>query len=349
MGILEGGKRDTRSQTKGLWVTACALIALTILAPAQANSDRGPAFTSPDDKQSLMPPGWSKQPVRHATKNHSADLVVSLDQQMFPMFEPVIRQYAAKHGLDIHVRAGTCGISSGLLLRKQIDIGGYCCPPGKNDRLPGLTFHTIGIASLALITHPDSPVNNLTLAQARSIYRGHARNWPSVGKGASSGNLIQPVGRLHCKTRPGHWRLLLKNQDKFSTRLREVGAIPDMVSQVAGLKDAIGYESLWMLQQYQKRGRTKVLTIDGIRPNNKPALLKGRYPIYRTYSMTTWETGPASSEIAKRLVQHLIEQGNRIDPKYGLVTARELRNAGWHFRGDELIAEPKRATQAKRD
>lgn len=290
-----------------------------------------------------MKEGWEKRIVKHDPSLGNPDIAVSLDQQMFPAIEPLIKKYAAEHDLDIDVTYGTCGISSGLLSRKKIDIGGFCCAPGMTDRLPGLRFHTIGIAALALIVNTENPINNITIEQARNIFRGDIRRWSELktdGKGPGANAPVQPVGRLHCKLRPGHWRLLLDNEDLFSPGIEEVGAIPDMIMQVSMNERAIGFETLWMTRRFQHQGRVKPLMINGFDPDVPSYLISGKYPLYRVYNLTTWEGENVENEHAGELVDYLIKKAGDIEKKYSLVPAAHLRRAGWKFIGDELIGGP---------
>lgn len=100
-----------------------------------------------------VPGGWSEKPIKHLAKYQDVDLVVSLGQQSHPLFRDLIPQYAKQNNLKIAFEQGTCGITSGRLLKKRVDVGAYCCPPGKNDRLPGLKFYSLGISPIALVVH----------------------------------------------------------------------------------------------------------------------------------------------------------------------------------------------------
>jgi hypothetical protein len=151
-------------------------------------------------------------------------------------------------------------------------------------------------------------------------------------------HLIQPVARLHCKTRPGHWRLLLKNEDMFSPRMYEVGVIPDMISQISNNSAAIGYETLFMLKVHRKNGRVKVLSIDGHHPSEHDYVLAGKYPLYRTYNLTTWENH--DNQLATELVEYLTRHVSEHYKEYGFVPVNQLRKAGWKFRDSELNGAP---------
>jgi hypothetical protein len=303
----------------------------------------GPAFTDLSEIME-MPAEWREQPIKYDPSVGKADLVITLDQHLYPAFLPLIRKYEKEHNLRIFINEGTCGISAGLLSRKAADIGGFCCPPGLTDRLPGLQFHTVGISALALLVHPDNPVDNITIEQAQQIFMGDIDRWSKLmtadgGRGANQP--IQPIGRLHCKLRPGHWRLLLDNQDLFSASLREVGAIPDMITKVASSQKAIGYEVLWNLKRYKERGRVKALKIDDHSPFDKGELASGRYPLYRVYNLTTWNGDRVANPEAQKLVEYILQHSKRLDKDHSIIPASLLRQAGWKFEGNELVGGPK--------
>jgi phosphate transport system substrate-binding protein len=318
----------------------CLVFALPFCTSVSADPPdglRGEAFTDPSKIQE-MPEGWEERPIEHYTQVEKADLVVTLDQHLYPAILPLIQDYASQKGLKIVVTKGTCGISAGRLVGKSVDIGGFCCPPGKEDRLPGLRFHTLGIEPILLIVHPDNPVDDITMDEARRIFRGEIYHWSELG----GRNLpIKTVGRLHCKLRPGHWKLLLDNEDLFSPRLTEVGTIPDMITLVSSNRGAIGYEAFQMVRRYQDRWKVKVLKIDGLDPNDSGNLSSGEYPLYRILNITTWEGAHVENPDAQRLVNYLLEKVETLHDTFGIIPASALRKAGWKFEGDELVGEPR--------
>ncbi len=101
----------------------------------------------------------------------------------------------------------------------------------------------------------DAALDDLSLQQARRIFRGEISDWSALGGRLKEAGPrpIHVIGRRHCKLRPGHWRLLLAQQDLFSRDLLEVGTIKDMIASVSTDPLAIGYETLWMVQRYRGR------------------------------------------------------------------------------------------------
>ncbi len=333
-----------------LWRTSLIPLIFVILLVTEAHAEDSPLkglagspFTDATQIQE-MSDSWKKQSIKYDSSVDNADLVVTIDQQMYLAFLPIMQKYAKEYDLKIDINRGTCGLSAGELTRKSVDIGGFCCPPGITDRLPGLQFHTLGIAAIALIVHPDNPIDNITINQARKIFMGDIYLWADMiteDRLKKTHRLIQPIGRLHCKLRPGHWRLLLDNEDLFSPSLYEVGAIPDMILQVAINPRAIGYEILWMTSYYQDKGNVKILKINGYSPYERSHVISTDYPLYRVYNLTTWEGKNVANPHAQKLIDYLMQQSKHIEGKFSFIPVSSLRQAGWKFKGNELVGAPK--------
>lgn len=312
----------------------CALGAL-MLSVAEAR-DNGPSFT--DNKHIVtMPAAWGKKPIRYEEWARGAEIAVSLDQQLYPAFAQRLKDFASKKGINLAVTEGTCGVSAGMMSRKSVDIGAFCCPPGFSDRLPDMKFITMGIAAISLITHASNPVSNVTADQARRVFNGDIYRWSELEGANGNHKPIQTVGRLHCKTRPGHWRLLLDNEDLFGANLQEVGAIPDMLSRVASVKRAIGFETMWMVKHYGYEGKVRALTIDGVGADNYEKILAGKYPMYRTYNIAVWTKKELGNKLAPEVITFLRQLVEKEGASFGIIPASHLRKAGWKFDGEELI------------
>lgn len=319
------------------------IICLSSVAFADSGSDFGVAFTNPEETFP-MPKEWEAQGIKYEDWASGADISVSLEQDVYQTILPMIEKYARDNKLKIAVKEGTCGIAAGALAKKTTDIGGFCCPAGREDRFAGLKYHTLGIVSIVFLVHPGNPVEGLTSAKLRDIYNGKLNWWSQIkdasGKPGPNWN-IKAVARLHCPKRPGHWRLMIDGAEGFGARVIEVGSIPDMISSVAGNKDAIGWEVLSMVAKYGSLGKVKELDIDGLSPHDTDALASGAYPFYRVYNITTWTSPTAGNKKADQLVEYLKSEMRNIDPaKFGFVSAERLRKAGWRFTGEELTGGP---------
>jgi phosphate transport system substrate-binding protein len=322
----------------------CLFMLICCALPAQSYaSEHGNIAFGDPDYLVKMDAQWQNKPLTYNKSAGDADLVISLGQQTYPALHQMVEDFAASKKIKIAIQQGTCGVSAKKLARKEIDIGAFCCPPGNTDRLPGIEFHTIGISPIALITNPANDISDLTTTEARNIFSGKIISWSEVPVEDDiklPGRNIEPVVRLHCKKRPGHWRLLLDNEDMFSPDIREVGVIPDMIKEVADNEAAIGFETVYMLEVYEDKGKVKILSIDGHDPADLRYLLSADYPIYRTYNLTMWTTAQTKKELAGELLAAITEFIERHGDRYGIIPSSKLRTAGWKFRRDELIGEP---------
>lgn len=348
-------RRSARTTTcaRSWGLILCALLCGIVAAPPSARGadERlqrvgGEAFTDPDDRVE-MPPEWVKKRIGREAWSRGTDVAITLDQHLYAALLPLIQRYAREHRLAVAVKEGTCGVTTGLLARKMADVGGFCCPPAKSDRLPGIQHHTVGIAALALLVNPSNPVEHVTLDQARALFQGRIERWSELrtARGSAGPDVrVQPVIRLHCPSRPGHWRLLLDHEELFAPNAQEVSAIPDMIRAVAADRRAVGHEVMYMTRLFVEQGKTKPLRIDGASPLEPDRLVAGDYPLYRTFVITTWENPESANPRARALVAHLLKavDAGALDPRLGIVPSARLRDAGWKFRGDELVGEPGR-------
>ena len=325
-------------------VTFCCASIISSAAVAEhdrTNPLRGTEFTDPKLIFD-MPDTWQQKKLKYQNWAQDAQLAISLDQFLYPFLSLSIQAYAEQHHIKIAMQEGTCGTSAKALKDKAADITGFCCPPAKTDRFPGIKYHTVGIASIALLVNSAVQVEDVSYTQAQAIFQGEIYNWSELNTAANKvGNnkLIHVIGRPHCKQRPGHWRLLLDNEDLFSPRMEEVSTIKDMMRQVANVRGAIGYETLWSLKQHPSYF-VKTLSINGVKPNNIAQITAGNYPLYRTYNITTWEADNTKNEHAQNLITYLIAEMEKIETRYGVIPVSRLRQNGWRFHEAELIGQP---------
>ena len=328
------------------WATSSSVLLLLTLGVVHADSSKllkNNEFTDPYAVANVAD-DFASRPIQYDKKVGDVDVVISLGQQTYPALHKIVADIAKQQNITVDIQQGSCGSTAKKLLKKSADIATYCCPPGVSDRLPGLEFHTVAISPIALTTNAVNPLNNVSTVDARKIFKGDYVSWSEVpgidDENKFTGKKIQPVARMHCKKRPGHWRALLDNQDEFSPRVKSVGTISDMIKQVSDTQTAIGYETPYMLKVNKDKGKVKVLSIDGNHPNNLEKLVKAEYPLYRTYSMTTWTGENNKNEKAIKLLEALSDYIENNAQQYTFIPASKLRLAGWKFKNNELIGEP---------
>lgn len=319
---------------------AFLFLAVVFAAAPQSFGTIGPAFEPPP--AAPITPGRFA-PVVFPAWAGKAHLAVSLDQHLYPVLLPLVRDFEKKHAITVAVQEGTCGISAGSLHKKEVNIAGFCCPPGPGDRLDGLKFHTVGISGLAILVNRANPVTHLSSSQVRDLFSGAVRNWNKLtpATGPQDANLAAlAVARLHCKARPGHWRLILDNEELFGPRVQEVGTIRDMLEAVAGFAGAIGFEVPDNLRRFGVEKKVKFVHIDNASPVDADDLARHRYPFYRTYNITTWTQAKAASKKADQLAEFLVNNLPPFGSGHAIVSKARLQQSGWKFHGNELVGPP---------
>ena len=296
----------------------------------------GNPFSDPTYRVS-MPEEWQQRPIVYDRWANGADLALTLDKQIYYALLPLIEQFSKEKGVKIATQEGTCGVSAANIIDKQIDIGGFCCPAGNGDRLPGLQFHTLAIAPLAIMVHPENPINNLSLNELQAIFQGNIKRWNGVSQATNFKLRIRPIVRLHCKSRPGHWKSILADERMFAPRVHHVSTINEIVKAVGNIKNGIGYETMWMIKN--NMGKVKSLNINGFSPYDD-ALLSGNYPLYRVYNMTSWNHGSTKNLLAEELVAYIHLNFEKIPSEFNFISSSKLRSAGWKFIGSELLEKP---------
>ncbi len=321
-----------------IMTAVCLNVSVSIAGDEILPDLTGPKFGDPN-QQFDMPEEWIKKPIRYDPPTN-ADMLVSTDPHLYEAWAPIVKKYAEENNIKIEITRGTCGVTAGRLSKKAVDVGVMCCPPGETDRLPGLKYHTVGIAAIAVTVNPDNPLDGLTIDEARQVFSGDVINWSELSGSKMFHRPVQPIIRLHCKLRPGHWRMLLKDENMFSPSSIEVSVIPDTISNVASDPGAIGYNILWMLRFHNEVGNVKYLKLNGFSPDDFKNLANNNYPLYRVYNFTTWEGGNTANPHAQKLVQYLIQHVENLDGKFGIVPVSQLKQQGWQFKDNELVAEP---------
>ena len=174
------------------------------------------------------------------------------------------------------VRNGSCDI--GLASRKL------------HDDETGLVATTVALDGIAIIVNQNCGVDNLSLEQVASIFKGEITNWKDVG---GSDLEIACIGRESgAGTRDGFESVTdTKDACKLQQELTSTGAV---ISAVANSENAIGYASL---SAVEGQSGIKALKIDNVECT-EDTVLDGSYKIQRPFNLITVE-GKELSAAAK--------------------------------------------------
>ncbi len=115
--------------------------------------------------------------------------------------------------------------------------------------------HVVARDAIAVIVHPDNPVNNLSINQISLIYRGLINNWSELG------GEDRPIVRLSRETNSGTHVYFLEevirlgqsdNKDIFSADTLLLPSSEGIIAEVSDNPNAIGYDGLGYVTPHVK-------------------------------------------------------------------------------------------------
>lgn len=181
------------------------------------------------------------------------------------------------------------------------------------EEAQGIKVYTVGIDALAIVIHPDNPVESITLVQLQDIYMGRITNWKELG-----GNdlAIIPIQReISSGTRGAFDELALEKQESTAPELLTVITAGDVAANVAIQPAAIGYLGFGNLES-----DLKVLAIDGTLPS-QDTIRDGTYPLFRPLSLLT---GPLSQPLADKFISFVLSpEGQAYVEEFGWIPANK--------------------------
>ena len=183
--------------------------------------------------------------------------------------------------------------------------------------------HVVARDAIAVVIHPSNPVDQLTIGQISSIYRGDITNWRGVG------GEDRPIVLLSRETNSGTHVYFLEQvvrqgdkEDKtlFSPDTLLLPSSEGISSEVRQNPNVIGYDGLGYVTPDQKviavaRGPAGPYVLPTVETVNS-----GMYPIARDLYMYT--AGEPSGEVADYLEWILGERAQAIVRELGFVPLR---------------------------
>lgn len=176
----------------------------------------------------------------------------------------------------------------------------------------GINQYQIATDVIAIVVHPDNPIQGLSIEQLFDIYMGKITNWKEVG---GLDEEIIPVTREKSSgTRGAFDELVLEKQEPAASALRTAVTAGDMAALVSGNVAAIGYVGFGNLEP-----SLKVISINGVFPSEATAS-QGSYPLTRPLLLLT---GPLSQPLADEFITFaLSDEGQKLVREFGWVPVK---------------------------
>ncbi len=169
--------------------------------------------------------------------------------------------------------------------------------------------HVVAMDGLAIVVNPRNPVQELSLAQVRDIYKGQIKNWSELG-----GPNVAIV-KISRDTNSGTYETfesLVMDNEKIAPDTEYVGSNGAARQRVKSTPGAIGYVGLGFTKGVKR------LLIDGVEAT-KENVASGRYPVARPLFMFTNGYPKLGTHLHAFVTLHLTSDGQEMIERKGYV------------------------------
>lgn len=259
-----------------------------------------------------------------AIQNKGSDTLVNLALAWAEAYQSV------QPDVSIAVTGGGSGTGIAALINGTVDIAN-ASREMKDEEIAAAQANgfdpveiPVAIDALAVIVHPDNPVDGLTIQQLSDIYTGRIVNWKEVGGDD------RPIVLLSRETNSGTHVYFLEqvvrrgeddNEDIFAPQTLLMPSSVGITSELRRNPNAIGYDGLGYVTEHEK-----VLAI--AKDENSPYILPtvetgadGSYPLARFLFMYT--AGEPEGSIAEYINWIRGPEGQAIVAELGFVPLNE--------------------------
>lgn len=213
---------------------------------------------------------------------------------------------------DITVTAEYTGSGAGLeaLAGGKTDIGNASRSLKDGEKQSGAVENIVAVDGIAVITHKDSVVSDLTAQQLTDIYTGKITNWKDLG-GADEAIVV--LGREAGSGTRGAFEELLKIEDQCAYA-QELDSTGGVLAKVAATPGSIGYVSLDVVDD-----TVKALSLDGVAPTEEN-IVAGSYKLSRPFVMATLGTIEEQNDLVKTWFHYVqSDEGQAVIKAMGLI------------------------------
>lgn len=245
----------------------------------------------------------------------TSTVTVSGSTTVQPLAEKLAEAFMAGNtGVRIDVQGGgsSVGVKAAGEGTSDIGMASREIKDSEMTEFPGLNVIVIARDGIAIVTHPDVTVTDLTVEQVRDVFSGKITNWKDLG-GEDQNILL--VSREEGSGTRGAFEEMVMGKDALiaaSAILQPSnGSIRTTVSTTPY---SVGYLSFGYLDS-----TVKTISINGVEPT-EPNAAAGTYPIVRPLNMLT--KGEPTGNVKAFLDFILSEAGQKLVVEDGYISVK---------------------------
>ena len=221
-----------------------------------------------------------------------------------PLMEKIAAEYESKNE-NISIEINQVGSSAGIkdTINGVSEIG-MASRDLKKEEAEEVIGTIIAYDGMALITHKDNPVKEITLEEIRDIYTGKITNWKEL-----DGGLDWPIVVISREDGSGTRTAFEEIVGYKSEELIPSASITDgsgsIKTIVSGNKNAIGFVSFEYLDE-----TVEALKVNGVKPE-ADLVKSGEYKLARPFILATKASG--ETENSKKIIEYILsDEGQKI-------------------------------------
>ena len=265
------------TRRRKLSLLLAGLLIVTLLATVVGCQQATP-IEEPAEEATEAPTEAPTEPPEEA----GGQLQIAGSSTVQPLAQSLAEAYVEMHpDVEIDVQGGgsSVGVKSAAEGTTPIGNASRALKDSEMEEFPDLIAHTIARDGIAVVVHPDVPVDGLSLDEARQIFAGEITNWSEVG--GPDENIIVVSREEGSGTRGAFEDMVMGDEALIvDTALLQPsnGAVKTTVSTTPL---SVGYISFGYLDD-----SVKPLAIDGVEPTVANAQ-SDEYPVVRPLNMVT--------------------------------------------------------------
>ena len=192
--------------------------------------------------------------------------------RLFMEKNPDVKVYVASTGSGAGIKAAGGG---------EVDIGmsSRDVKPEEFETYPGIAPVVVAKDAMAIVVHPNNPVNDLTTGQIAKIFAGEITNWNEVG--GTDATITVVTREVGSGTRGVFEEIVMKDDTPIYGGALVQESTGKIRAYVAGDVLSIGYISLGRVDE-----TVKALRVAGVECTVEN-VAAGRYPIARSLYLIT--------------------------------------------------------------
>lgn len=239
----------------------------------------------PEDTQQLDAPQEEVTP----TSKLSGQLQLAGSTTVQPLAEQLAEAFMDQHpDVVIEVQGGGSSVGVTSAGEKTVDIGNASrsIKDSEIEQFPDLVVHTIAYDGIAVVTHPETQLESLSVEQVRDIFAGEITNFNELS--GSDAPIIVVSREEGSGTRAAFEELVMEYNvgEETSEKVITANALlqqsnGQVRTAVSTTPDSIGYLSFGFLDD-----TVRGVPIDGVAPLVEN-VANETYPIFRPLNMLT--------------------------------------------------------------